>query len=266
MKIVDQKNRVTESRPANVVVKAAALLLALPLMLSVAEPAKAGPASKVYTPNVEYGETELEVYGGQYKDDGSSNTDRAWRVGVGHGMTQNWMSEIEFMWDKDPGAATEYTGFEWVNVFQLTERGEYFIDLGLFTELKFPDEHHDANKLEIGPMLQKEIGAATYNLNLIWVRDYGRQADHVTEFEYAFQARVKGDPMLEYGVQALGELGEWSDMKAAGDQEHKIGPAVFGTVKANGNNKISYDGALLFGLTDDTPDATLRFAIEYEMY
>lgn len=262
MKIVDQKQQVQKVS----IMQVALFVLALPLLMSVSSTAKAGPASKVYTPNVEKGETEIEIYGGQYKDDGSSNTDRAWRVGVGHGVTQNWKSEVEFMWEKDPGTGTRYSGFELVNIFQLTERGEYFMDLGLFSELKFPDNHDEANKLELGPMLQKEIGAATYNLNLIWVRDFGSQADHITEFEYAFQARVKGEPVLEYGIQALGELGEWSDMNAAGDQEHKVGPAIFGTMKADGINKIAYDAALLVGVTDDTADYTFRFQVEYEMY
>jgi hypothetical protein len=98
------------------------------------------------------------------------------------------------------------------------------------------------------------------------VRDYGSEADHHTNFEYNWQTRVKGEPILEYGFQVFGELGEWSEMKAGTNQEHKLGPAIFGEVKANGHNKLSYDGALLFGLTDDTPDATVRFEIEYEMY
>lgn len=267
MKVVNQKKTTTDNSSAKVVIKVAAFVFALPLMLSLAQPAKAGPASKVYTPNVEYGETEIELLGGEYDDDDNGvDSDRTWKLGVGRGMTQYWFSEVEFVWEKDPHEGTEYKAFELVNIFQLTERGEHFIDLGLFTELKFPDDHDEANKIELGPMLQKQIGAAVYNLNLIWVRDYGSQADHVTEFEYAFQARVTGDPMLEFGVQAFGELGEWSDMNSAGDQEHKIGPAIFGTVKANGNNKIAYDAALLIGVTDDTPDATVRFAVEYEMY
>jgi high-affinity iron transporter len=267
MKVVNQKNTITDNSAANSVVKVAAFVLALPLLLSVAQPAKAGPASKVYTPNIEYGETEIELLGGEYDDNSNSvDGERAWKIGVGRGMSQNWFSEVEFVWEKDTHEGTEYSTIELVNIFSLTERGEHFLDLGLFSELKFPDAHDEANKIELGPMLQKQIGAATYNLNLIWSRDYGHQADHVTEFEYAFQARVQGDPMLEFGLQAFGELGEWSDMNAGSDQEHKIGPAVFGTVKANRNNKVSYDGALLLGLTDDTPDTTVRFAIEYEMY
>jgi high-affinity iron transporter len=261
MQVVNQKK---------VVVKVAALSLALPLMLSVAPPAKAEPASKVYTLNVVQGETELEFLGGQYLDNSDIvDGEREWKFAVSHGMTQNWYSELEAEWEKEPetGTGTHYDGFEWTNIFQFTERGEYFLDLGLYTELNFPDVHNEANEVAIGPMFQKETAAATYNLNLTWVRNYnGYQVDDMTTFEYSFQARVKGDPMLEYGIQAIGDLGEWNHMKTFTNQEHKIGPAVFGEVKAGGKNKLSYDGALLFGVTDDSQDATLRFAISYEMY
>lgn len=224
----------------------------------------AGPASKVYTPIVEMGETEIEIYGGYASDDGRGETE--YKLGVGHGMTQRWFSEIELEWEREQSGPVDYRGWEWVNIFQLTEQGEYIVDLGFFTELKFPDEHDDANAIEFGPMFQKEIGPTTYNLNLIWVRDYGHQADDNTEFEYTFQARVKGDPVLEYGFQAFGEMGDWSDMPAAGDQEHKLGPAIFGEMPAGGKNKIAYDAAFLLGATDDTADYTVRFEIEYEMY
>lgn len=226
--------------------------------------AYAGPASKVYTPIVEMGETEIEIYGGYASDDGRG--EQEYKLGLGHGMSQRWFSEIELEWEKEGSGPVDYQGFEWVNTFQLTEQGQYFVDLGLFTELKFPDEHDDANVIEFGPMFQKEIGPATYNLNLIWVRDYGHQAEDNTWFEYAFQARVKGDPVLEYGVQAFGDYGDWSGMKAGHDQEHKIGPAIFGEMPAGGKNKIAYDAAFLIGATDDTADYTVRFEIEYEMY
>jgi hypothetical protein len=37
-------------------------------------------------------------------------------------------------------------------------------------------------------------------------------------------------------------------------------------VALGGRNKLKYDGALLFGLNNNTPDTTVRFTVEYEMY
>lgn len=267
MKVVNQTKK-TDATGLVSVAKVAAVVAVFPLLLSAAHDAHAGPASKVYTLNIEAGETELEFLGGAYDDDNNDvDGERAWKVAVGHGMTDWWKSEVEFEWEKEPHAGTKYTEVELVNIFRFTEPGEYFVDVGLFTELKFPDESDDANKLEIGPMFQKEIGRTVNNLNLIWVRDYGSNADHDTEFEYAWQSRWKGDPVLEFGVQGMGETGNWDDMNSGHDQEHKMGPAIFGQFKTGpGNNKIKYDAAVLVGMTDDTPDTTLRFQVEYEIY
>jgi len=261
MKIVEQKDTQSSAKALG----SGVVALVLALVLSAPHETQAGPASTIYTPNVELGEMEFEFHGG-YENDGGDG-EREDKFGIGYGVTQNWFTEVEAEWEKEHGEGNTYTGFEWVNIFKLSETGEYFVDLGLFTELKFPDEHRDADKLEIGPMFQKQMGAATYNLNLIWVRDYGSYADHNTEFEYRFQARVKGDPMLEYGMQVFGETGDWDDMNDVHDQELKLGPAIFGEVKSgHGADKIAYNAAFLVGATDDTADYNVRFTVEYEMY
>lgn len=267
MKMVNQTQKNDGVTLASVA-KIAVTVAVFPLLISGAHDVNAGPASKVYTLNIEAGETELEFLGGTYDDNNNGvDGERAWKVAVGHGMTDWWKSEVEFEWEKEPDEGTKYTEVELVNIFRFSEPGEFFVDIGLFTELKFSDESDDANKLEIGPMFQKEIGRTVNNLNLIWVRDYGSNADHDTEFEYTWQSRWKGDPRLEFGVQGMGETGNWDDMNSGHDQEHKMGPAVFGQFKTGpGNNKIKYDAAVLVGMTDDTPDTTLRFQLEYEIY
>ena len=266
MQVVNRKPVINPSA-TSVAAKAALLALVLPLVAGNSPDVHAGPASKVYTPTVEYGETEIELLGGVYDDNREEvDGERAGKIAIGHGMTTWWKSEVEFEWEKEPAedVGTHYTEVEWVNVFQLSEPGEYFMDFGLFTEVVFPDEHEEATKLEIGPMFQKEIGSTVNNLNLIWVRDFGSKADHNTEFEYTWQSRFKGNPMLEFGVQGMGELGDWDDTTPGHDQEHKLGPAIFGEFKS-GEHKFKYDAAILAGVTDDTPDTTFRFQVEYEM-
>jgi high-affinity iron transporter len=251
--------------PTPTTMKAALAFLLMPLLLVVPHHANAGPASKVYTLNVEKGEIELELLGGTYDDDRNDiDGERGEKLAIGYGITTWWKSEIEMEWHKSAGESTSYDATAWTNVFQLTEQGQYWMDFGWYAEFAFPDEHNEAKALETGPMFQKEIGRTVNNLNLIWVRDFGSQADHETTFEYTWQTRVKGNPWLEFGAQGMGEFGNWSNMNSPHDQEHKLGPAVFGEYK-NGKNKIKYDAAVLVGVTDDTPDTTLRFELEYEM-
>ncbi len=257
-------NKASPNTP--VATRAALALLVLPWVMSHAPVVQAGPASKVYTPTVEYGETEIELLGGVYDDDRDDvDGERGGKLAVGYGFTRWWRSEIEMEWFRPAsGGGTAYDATAWINVFQLTEPGRYWVDLGWYAELAFPDEHDEAKALETGPMFQKEMGRTVNNLNLIWVRDFGSQADHDTSFEYTWQSRIKGNPLLEFGVQGMGELGDWDDMNPGHDQEHKLGPAVFGQWRS-GHHTLKYDAALLVGVTDDTPDTTLRFQLEYEM-
>jgi high-affinity iron transporter len=269
MKVVqhnDAKQKATVATAAGFSALATSLLVVA--LAAGSNKAFADAADYVYEPNVEYGETEVELNGGYLNDSQSSvNRTQQLALGVGRGFTPWWGSEVELKWDKDPSAADKYSVAEWVNIFQLNERGQNWVDLSLFTEFEFQNDHNatGANTFEIGPMFQKELGVTVNNLNLVWVNEYGSEADKHATLEYAWQTRVKGDPMLEFGFQAMGALGYWNDMAPYNQQENKIGPALFGEVKS-GSDKVKYNGALLFGTTSNSPGATLRFTVEYEMH
>lgn len=231
------------------------------VMLSVAQHAHAGPASIVHTLNIEAGETELELNAGTYNDNHHDlDNERGAEFALGYGFNEWWFSELEAGWGKAPDNGTAYEGFAWVNIFRFTEPGEYWADVGLFSELGFPDEHDEANEIEIGPMIQKEIGHTVNNLNLIFVRDYGHHAEHDTYMEYEYQTKWLGNKALEFGMQGFGDFGQANDTNSLGDQEHKLGPAVFTQI-----DHIKANAAVLAGLTDNTPNTTFRFTVEYEM-
>lgn len=236
------------------------------ITIGLSDRSHAGPASTVHTLNIEHGETEIELSGGTYNDNSNDiDNERAAELEIGYGVTSWWFSGAETEWGRDTNENTTYEGFALINIFRFSEPGEYWVDMGLFSELGFPDESQEPNTIEIGPMFQKEIGNTVSNLNVIFVRDYDSNAEHETEFEYEYQTRWLGNKKLEFGVQAFGEFGEVEDTNSIGDQEHKIGPAIFGEVAAGERNKIKYNAALLAGLTNNTPDETLRFTVEYEM-
>ncbi|MEM6653069.1 MAG: hypothetical protein AAF582_10745 [Pseudomonadota bacterium] len=69
---------------------------------------------------------------------------------------------------------------------------------------------------------------------------------------------VPGGPKL--GLEWFGEYGSTSDWLGFDDQEHQIGPVAVWDV---GNDWSLYTGAL-FGATDATPDAELRFRLTRE--
>ena len=225
--------------------------------------AHAGPADKVYLPHVEAGELEFEFRGGvQDEDDGA--WERAFVADVGYGVNAWWFTELAVEYEGVSGEGGGIEALEWENVFQLTEQGKYWVDLGLFAEYEYTREDGTPDEIVVGPMFQKDIGRAQANLNLLFSREVGADREDGTEFGYAWQLRWRGNPRCEFGLQGFGGAGEFGDLFE--DDSSKAGPALFGGKRLAGGDKFKWDAALLAGLTSDSPDTTLRFQLEYEIY
>ncbi|HUR39633.1 MAG TPA: FTR1 family protein [Verrucomicrobiae bacterium] len=241
-------------RPLPVPTAATAAVLAALLAGLLATPrAEAGPADKVYRPVVEYGETEIELRGGYIKDSGPANTTQGYVLDFGHGVTTWWFTEAVIEMEKLPAESFEVEELEWENIFQLSEPGQYFLDYGLFAELKVPLENGHPFALEAGPMFQKEIGQLVNNLNVLVEREFGDNAAHEFEIGYRGQTRYRSGSRIELGAQAFGE-----------EDAHLLGPAVFGGGRMSDHSKYKWDAALLAGLTEDAEDFRLRWEVEFE--
>ncbi len=95
----------------------------------------AGAADYVYTPAVEYGEREIDFKAGATSPvDG--NRSQAASIGYGYGATEYWFTEVYLKQEREGGGIANIA--EWENKFQLTDTGEYPVDVGLITELEAP--------------------------------------------------------------------------------------------------------------------------------
>jgi hypothetical protein len=236
---------------------ASALFLHLPA-------AQADPAAKVYLPAVVQGEVELELRGGfQRWRDHDDDRERQFVADVGYAFTSWWKSELAVGVTRLPGTSSRLDEIEWENIFELTEPGQYWVDLGLFAELA-RDHAEGRNVVAIGPMFQKEFYRLQANANLLFERQLGAHAEPGAEIDYAWQLKWRGNPHFEPGVQGFGTIGRTNDF--ARETEHKIGPAFFSQAVLGARNKIKFDAAVLFGLNRNSPDTTVRFNLEYEIY
>ena len=238
---------------------------ALAALLSLQLPtAHADPAAKVYLPSVVEGETEVELRGGYQRwRDHDDDRERQGIVDVGYAFTPWWKSELAVGVTRLPGTSSRLDEIEWENIFELTEPGQYWVDLGLFAELA-RDHAEGRNVVAIGPMFQKEFGRLQANANLLFERQLGTHAEPGVEIDYAWQLKWRGNPHFEPGVQGFGTIGRTNDFARA--TEHKIGPAFFSQAVLGTRNKIKFDAAVLFGLNRNSPDTTVRFNLEYEIY
>lgn len=228
--------------------------------------AHAGPADYIATPNVEYGEKEIDFkYGVATQKDGQKNREAS--IGYGYGATEHWFTEVYLHYTRDPGMDTRLETVEWENKFQLTEQGEYPVDAGLLVEFEYPNSPGAPRELRISALLQKDIEKVQLNGNLFLERNIGGTQDaddpHATAFGYQWQAKYRWLPQFEYGLQGFGETGKWNDWDPASQQLHSVGPAIFGKF-AVGTHHLKYNAAWLTGRTSATATHTLRTQVEYE--
>ena len=227
--------------------------------------ATAGPADYIYTPTVEQGESEVGFkFGSAKQQDGTSNT--VTMLGFGYGATEYWFTELYLK--RERAGSEGLTLAEWENKFQLTETGKYAVDIGLITEIEAPlNNSKEPWEFKIGPLFQTEFGKLQLNGNVLFERKFGhKDADdrYVTEIGYQWQAKYRWKPALEFGVQGMGEMGKWSNWDSSNEQNHRVGPAVFGKLALGDKQAIKYNAAWLFGISDVAPNNTFRMQVEYE--
>jgi len=226
-----------------------------------------GPEDYVKVPAVEYGEHEFESKFGTSKLAHGEGRESAGTFGWGYGVTPAWFTELYLKYKKDPGERTKYDAFEWENKFQLTETGKYLVDVGAFLEIEKPSASVEGWELRFGPLFQTEFDRVQLNANFFLKRNVRVGADsepQSTEFHYQMQAKYRLSRQFEYGVQAFGEMGKWNHWAPRDEQNHRIGPAVFGKIALGGRQALRYDAAWLVGASKAAPDSTFRVQLEYE--
>ncbi len=225
----------------------------------------AGAADYVYTPAVEYGEREIDVKFGAASPL-AGNRAQAASLGFGYGAKEFWFTEIYLKQERNGGAAANLA--EWENKFQLTETGQYPADIGLITELEAPLSRNAPWEFKFGPLFQTEFGKLQLNGNLLFEHAFGRADEngvpYSTNFGYQWQAKYRWQPVLEFGVQGFGELGKWNDWNKQANQNHRIGPAIFGKFALGNRQAIKYNAAWLLGASNAAPGHTFRLQVEYE--
>jgi len=217
---------------------------------------------KVYSPIVEGGELEIEMRG-SYDFDHRSSKDgkQKQKYAVGYGVTDRWFTELYGEIEKGATASKfEFTALEWENIYQLTEQGQYWIDVGLYFEYEVSFEDDKADKIEGKFLFEKEFGNITHTANIIFEKQVGGDSEKETEGELAWGSRYRWKKYFEPGFEVHSEFGELNEGKSFDEQEHLIGPVFYGKI-----SHFKYDIGYLFGISDDAVDGELKWIIEYEL-
>jgi FTR1 family protein len=261
MRLIGGRSRAgIAGRPAG----GAVLLAAAASGLSaLAAPPPVRAVDTVYSPIIEQGERALELRG--YSDFDSA---RAHDRGAEHKLEFEyaplayWKTEAFVAWARDPGGPLRATELAWENIFQLTAQGQYWADLGALVEYAHALPRGNDDALELALLGEKAIDRSVLTVNLRAARALTGGAP--TELEYAARWRWRWREALEPGVELHGGLGQWRKLGSLRDHAQQAGPAFFGRVRTGDRARLHYEGALLGGLTHESPDLTARLQLEYE--
>ena len=247
--------------PLNILLNHLKFLSLLLLLVTVfLSSAMADP--KIYSPIVKKGEGAFEYRGNTTVDD-DDNKDGSQRhvAELEYGVTDWWHTAVFGRWNKPATGSLKYALTAWENIIQLTEKGKYWLDAGLYLEYKLANDDDDSDQFEGKLLFEKRINDYQNLLNLTIEQDLEAKGDDDLVFEYAWRTRKKIAEHMKIGFEAFGKLGELGDLNALEDQQHRIGPVFYHEFHI-GSQEVEYDLAWLVGLTGPTPDHTFRWKIE----
>jgi high-affinity iron transporter len=238
-------------------------LLVTTTLLSLAEVPAARAAHIVYSPIVEQGELALEArahadFDARNDVDGSGQ----YKLELEYSPTAFWRTELLGEWEQESHGNLESTEVAWENLFQLTEQGKYWLDVGALVEYAHSLERDGDDAIEMGLLVEKPFAHTVFTANLLGERKLASDAE--TELEYAMRYRWRMTQAFEPGIELYGGLGDWGHNGSLDDHEHQLGPSLAGKFRSGDRSALKYEAAVLFGLTEAAPDTTVRFLLEFE--
>ena len=220
---------------------------------------------KVYSPNVEPGEFELEMRAHTtFDSDPAKDDQQAYKLEAGYGIADKWSTTLGTTLEKDANGDLQSQEVFWENIIQLTEQGEHWVDAGLYLEYAVARGSGTPDELEGKVLLEKTVGSFVHTANLVFVRNIGSGAANTTYFEYAWRSKYFISNALEVGVEAYGEMGEFGHVLPSNQQDHRLGPVISGDLGHSDEGKWKYELGYLFGVSDAAPNGTLKLNLEYE--
>lgn len=252
----DRKKR-TMTRPAVLSIIAGAFALTL----LGARPVLA--LDEIYSPNVEPNELGLEYSGSTTFDHnpdkrGAENHEFAIEYGIGERV----MLQASGIWAKDPNATTQFDGTEIEGRFQFAEQGENWVDTGLLVAYKFAGHSNAPDSVEVKFLMEKDIGKFTTRVNLGFEQEKGDNAVHGgPDYVFLASTRYRYSYYLQPGIELQSDLGRRHDLGNFNNQEHYLGPALYGHLFP----RLKYEVAYLFGASEPAANSAARVLLEYEI-
>jgi len=214
---------------------------------------------KVYSPNVEYRELELE-WRGRYENDARPSIDggQVHKLAVGYGVLPRLFLEAYGEFERVPGDELEMEAVEAEARYQLFEQGQYWLDAGLHLEYEAKLED-GADEVIFQVLLEKAQGPLLHRANLGVERELESGAKVASGMSWGTRLRL--GQAFEPGLEYHGRFGPLAGGTSFDAQLHLVGPVIYGKL-----GRVKYDLGYLFGLSESSPDGVIKGIIEVEFH
>lgn len=184
-------------------------------------------------------------------------------VGFGYGVNSRWTTELFVSYIGSSQMATRPSTLNWQNDVLLTQ-GELPVDIAVHAQLIKDMMRHGLHSVELGPVLQTDVGRTQLNANVFFEHAYGDGASGPTQLKYQWQVRHRWMPELHVGLQGFGELGRWNDWAVWDKQSHRAGPALYTKVRFGEHEVLKLQAAYLLGRTYGQRGHMFTARVNYE--
>ncbi|WP_226876510.1 hypothetical protein [Microbulbifer hainanensis] len=211
---------------------------------------------RVYDPYVQPLEKEIEWRSVALNDENSDALDdrQLHRLGVGRSFSDRWFGEVYLVAGNHEDKNLSVEGAELEAKWQITEQGEYAADWGMLFELE--REREDKQWEAAATLLSaREWGRWTGTANFAVIYEWRDDLVNEWETQLRLQARYRLSPAFEPMVELY-----------AGQNTLGIGPVARGAFKFERARQLLWEVGVILGVTDESPDQTLRLSLEYEFY
>ncbi len=227
-------------------------------------------ADKLYYPYVTPGELEVEYFGSRsFDSDSSKDNAQKQQFSVGYGVTDRWFTELYSKFEREPQDHTTFDAWEWENIFQLTERGEYWLDVGSSLAYEWTPQSNRADTIETRLLLEKDMDKTSHILNVILEKDIGSGPKASLESTVLWSSRYNLSRYFEPGFEISSDFGELKDTGSFDEQKHSIGPTAYGKIPLHLTNRadsLKYRVGYLVGGSKAAPDGETIAQLEYELH
>lgn len=232
--------------------------------------ASAFAAERLYYPYVEQGELELEYFGSRSIDsDSTKDNKQKQQFSVGYGVNDWWKTEFYGKFGKEPQDKLTFDEWEWENIFQLTERGEYWLDLGASLAYEWTPQSNRADTVEARLLLAKDLDKTSHILNILAEKNVGSGPKDGLEGKVLWSSRYNYSRYFEPGFEMSSDFGELKHTGSFDDQKHSIGPAAYGNIPlrlTDRSDSLKYRVGYLFGVSKGAPNGDAIAQLEYEFH